>query len=186
MTKNPLMSLDQSAHCNQIELRLKGGVAQGQCLTGGKIKLHSEILVDGKHLDEPHFIDLPMLVQSLHESGRFDIFTCGCGVGPCAGIVDGIEVQHASGLVRWLFRRPLAADSLLDPELSEWEKTAVPVSLTFDRTQMVSAIETYLDTVRTLVGDESSKFGWPVYGLSVQDVLKIDPRKPFYAIRNED
>ncbi len=90
------------------------------------------------------------------------------------------------GLFSWSFRRPLAADSLLDPELSEWENTAVPVTLTFDRTQMVSAIETYLDTVRTLVGDESSKFGWPVYGLSVQDVLKIDPRKPFYAIRNED
>ena len=67
MTKNPLMSLDQSAHCNQIELRLKGGVAQGQCLTGGKIKLHSEIWVDGKHLDEPHLIDLPMLVESLYE-----------------------------------------------------------------------------------------------------------------------
>lgn len=46
---------------------------------------------------------------------------------------------------------------------------------------MVSAIETYLDTVRTLVGDESSKFGWPVYGLSVRDVLKIDPQKPFYG-----
>ena len=186
MTKNPLMSLDQSAHCNQIELRLKGGVAQGQCLTGGKIKLHSEIWVDGKHLDEPHFIDLPMLVQSLYEQRRFDIFTCGCGVGMCAGIVDGIKVQHESGLVHWSFRRPLAADSLLDPELSEWENTTVPVTLTFDRTQVLSAIETYLDTVRTLVGDESSKFGWPVYGLSVQDVLKIDPRKPFYAIRNED
>ena len=64
--------------------------------------------------------------------------------------------------------------------------TTVPVTLTFDRTQVLSAIETYLDTVRTLVGDESSKFGWPVYGLSVQDVLKIDPQKPFYEIRSED
>ena len=60
------------------------------------------------------------------------------------------------------------------------------MTLTFDRTQVLSAIETYLDTVRTLVGDESSKFGWPVYGLSVQDVLKIDPQKPFYEIRSED
>ena len=51
---------------------------------------------------------------------------------------------------------------------------------------MVSGIETYLDTVGPLVGNESSTFGWPVYGLCVQDVLKIDPRKPFYAIRNED
>ena len=184
MPKNPPLPLDRGAHCNQIELRLKDGVAQGQHLTGGQIMLHSEIWVDGKHLDEPHFIDLPMLVQSLYEQRRFDIFTCGCGVGMCAGIVDGIEVQHASGLVRWSFRRPLAADFLLDPELTEWEKTAVPVSLTFDRAQMVNAIETYLDTVRALVGEESSKFDWPVRGLSVQDVLKIDPNKPFYAIRD--
>ena len=186
MQKNPPMSLDRSAHCNRIELRLKDGVAQGQCLTGGKIMLHSEIWVDGKHLDEPHFIDLPMLVQSLYEPRQFDIFTCGCGVGMCAGIVDGIKVQHESGLVHWSFRRPLAADSLLDPELSEWEKTAGPVTLTFDRTQMVSAIETYLDTLGALVGEESSKFGWPVYGLTVQDVLKIDPQKPFYEILSED
>ncbi len=186
MPKNPPMPLDRGAHCNQIELRLKDGVTQGQCLTGGKIMLHSEIWVDGKHLDEPHFIDLPMLMQSLHESGRFDIFTCGCGVGACAGIVDGIEVQHASGLVRWFFRRPLAADSLLDPELSEWEKMAVPVSLTFDRAQMVNAIQIYLDTVRKLVGEESSKFGWPVHGTSIRYVLKIDPNHPFSEIRGED
>ena len=111
MSKNLPMSLDQNAHCNQIELRLKDGVAQGQCLTGGKIMLHSEIWVDGKHLDEPHFIDLPMLVQSLYEQRRFDIFTCECGVGMCAGIVDGIEVKHESGLVHWSFRRPLAAST---------------------------------------------------------------------------
>ncbi len=186
MSKNLPMSLDQNAHCNQIELRLKDGVAQGQCLTGGKIMLHSEIWVDGKHLDEPHFIDLPMLVQSLYEQRRFDIFTCGCGVGGCAGIVDGIEVKHESGLVHWSFRRPLAADFLLDPELNEWEKTAVPVTLTFERTQMVSAIETYLDTVRTLVGEDSSKFDWPVHGTSIRYVLNIDPNHPFSEIRGGD
>ena len=168
--------------CNCFELRLQDGVAQGRHTTDGKITLHTEIWVDGQHLDEPHFIDLPLLVQSLHVQGWHEIFTCGCGVAACPGIVDGIHVTHDAGLVRWSFRRPQSAANLLDPALDEWEKTAVPVDLTFERTQMLNAIQAYLDAVRALVGDEPGKFDWPVCGLSVQSVLKIDPRQPFYEI----
>jgi hypothetical protein len=63
--------------------------------TIAKTGLGLEIWVDGQHIDEPHPIDLLLLVQSLHESGWFEIFTCGCGVGGCAGIVDGIQVTHS-------------------------------------------------------------------------------------------
>lgn len=167
---------------NHFELRLEDGVAQGKHLTDGKITLYSEIWVDGQYLDEPHFIDLPLLVQSLHVQGWHDIFTCGCGAAGCAGIVDGIQVTHDAGLVRWSFRRPLAADNLMNPALSEWEKTAVPVVLTFDRAQMLNAIQAYLDAVRALVGEDPGRFDWPVCDLSVQRVLKIDPNKPFYDI----
>ena len=97
--------------------------------------LFSEIWVDGQHLDEPHPIDLPLLVQSLHVPGCYEIFPC---------------------------------------------KTAKQVTLTFDRAQMVHAVQACLETVRALVGDDPGKGDWPVYGLSVQDVLKIDPNKPFY------
>jgi len=172
--------------CNQFELRLADGVSEGKNLTDGTITLDSEIWVDGQHLDEPHFIDLPLLVQSLHVQGQYEIFTCGRGVGGCAGIVDGIQVTHEAGLIRWSFRRPQSAGNLLDPALSEWEKTAVPVALTFERAQMLSAIQTYLDRVRALVGNRLHRFGWPVHGLSVQDVLKIDPNRPLYEIRDEE
>ncbi len=185
MPDNPQLSLDLDKSCNHFELRLKDGVAQRLDSSDKEIMLLSEIWVDGRHLDEPHFIDLPMLVQSLYEQRWFDIFTCGCGVGMCAGIVDGIQVTHDAGLVRWSFRRPLAADNLLDPELSEWEKTAVPVVLTFDRTQMVKAIEDYLDAVRALVGAEPNRFAWPVCGTSIRYVLNIDPNHPFSEIRGE-
>jgi hypothetical protein len=186
MSENPQLSLDLNKSCNHFELRLEDGVAQGKHLAGGKITLYSEIWVDGHHIDEPHFIDLPILVQSLYEQRWFDIFTCECGVGMCAGIVDGIQITRDAGLVRWSFRRPLAADNLLDPELSEWEKTAVPVVMVFERTQMVKAIEDYLDAIRTLVCAEPSRFEWPVHGLSVSDVVKIDPNKPFYDIEGGD
>ena len=186
MPENPQLSLDLNKPCNHFELRLEDGVAQGKHLTGRKITLYSEIWVDGNHIDEPHFIDLALLVQSLHEQRWFEIFTCGCGVGGCAGIVDGIQVTHRTGLVQWSFRRPQSAGNLLDPALSEWEKTAVPVVLVFERTQMVKAIEDYLDAIRSLVRAEPSRFEWPVHGLSVSDVVKIDPNKPFYDIEGGD
>ncbi len=168
--------------CNRFELRLEEGVAQGNTLSEGKIVLWSEIWIDGQHLDEPHPIDLPLLVQSLHAPGWYEIFTCGCGIGGCAGIVEGIHVTHDAGSVRWFFRRPQSAGSLIDPALSEWEKTATPVTLTFDCAQMVNAIHVYLDAVRAVVRDDPGKFSWPVCGLSVQNMLKIDPNQPFYDI----
>ena len=170
---------------NFFELRLTSWPYEQRLTFAGSIAktgLGLEIWVDGQHIDEPHPIDLLLLVQSLHESGWFEIFTCGCGVGGCAGIVDGIQVTHNTGLVQWSFRRPQSAANLLGPALSEWEKTAVPVVLTFERAQMVKAIDDYLDAVRALVGVEPSKFEWPVHGLFVQDVVNIDVSKPFYDI----
>lgn len=166
--------------CNRFELRLEEGVAQGKTLSDGKIVLFSEIWVDGQHLDEPHPIDLPLLVQSLHVPGFYEIFTCNCGAAGCAGIVEGIEVTHDADLVHWSLRRPQSVSTLNLPSFSAWEKTAKQVTLTFDRAQMVHAVQAYLETVLALVGDEPGKGDWPVYGLSVQDVLKIDPNKPFY------
>ena len=170
---------------NFFELRLTSWPYEQRLTVGGTIAktgLDLEIWVDGQHIDEPHPIDLLLLVQSLHESGWFEIFTCGCGVGGCAGIVDGIQVTHNTGLVQWSFRRPQSAANLLGPALSEWEKTAVPVVLTFEWTQMVNAIQDYLDAIRSLVRAEPSRFEWPVHGLSVSDVVKIDPNKPFNDI----
>ena len=83
---------------------------------------------------------------------------------------------------RWFFRRPQSAGSLIDPALSEWEKTAKPVTLTFERTQMLNAVGAYLEMIRTTVANDAVKFCWPVYGLSVQDVLKMNPNQPFYEI----
>lgn len=165
---------------NRFELRLVERCADEVCEIRGQISLDAEIWVDGVLLDEPHFIDLPMLVQSLHESRWFDIFTCGCGVGMCAGIVDGIQVTHRGGLVDWSFRRPQSAGNLLDPALSEWEKTAVPVSFTFDKAQMLAAIEAFLDVVRAEVGTQPERFSWPVHGFTIADLLRLDPTKPYF------
>lgn len=129
-------SISDPAMACIFELRLKEGVVEGKYCVSGKNTLHSEILVHGKRLDEPHFIDLPLLVQSMHEQRWFDIFTCGSGAAGCAGIVDGIKVIHDKGLLRWSFRQPLAAANLWDElVLEEWEKTAVPIIFTLNETK---------------------------------------------------
>lgn len=165
---------------NRFELRLKDGVSEGKDLTNGKVMLHSEIWVDGKFLDEPHFIDLPKLIDSIYAEGWCDIFTCSCGVGMCAGIVDGIHVTHHDNLIRWSFRRPQSAGDLLDPAVSEWEKLAIPIELNFDRSQMLSAIQAFLDKARSVIGSEPQRFAWPVHGFDVCALLSIDPSEPYY------
>lgn len=168
------------AAINRFELRLAQGADDGARRIRGQITLYAEIRVDGELLDEPHFIDLPQLVHSLHAAGWYEIYTCGCGVGGCAGIVEGIHVTHCDGLIKWSFRRPQSAGSLLDPDLSEWERTAVPVSLTFDKTQMLAAIQAFLETVRALVGNKPERFEWPVHGFYVEDLLHLDPTRPYF------
>lgn len=165
---------------NRFELRLKDGVAEGKSLCDGAISLDTEIWIDGNHLDEPHSIDLPLLIDSCHIERWYGIFTCGCGNAGCAGIVDGIHVTHqkAEDLIRWSLRLPQSAGSLVDPDLSHWEKTAIPVDFAFDRTQMINAINTFLDEVRSLVGAHPERFSYPIHGHAVQDILTLDPDHP--------
>jgi hypothetical protein len=166
---------------NRFELRLKDGVSEGKHLTNGKIMLHSEIWVDGKFLDEPHFINLPVLIDSLYVDGWCYIFTCSCGEEGCAGIIDGIHVTHHDNLTRLVLRRPQSAGNLLEPAVSAWEQSATPVELIFERSQMLNAIQAFLDKARSLIGSEPQRFDWPVYGFDVCALLSIDPRKPYYS-----
>lgn len=165
---------------NRFELKLADRCADEVCEIRGQISLDAQFWVDGELLDEPHCIDLPQLVHSLHVAGWYEIYTCGCGVGGCAGIVEGIHVTHREGWIDWSFRRPQSAGNLLDPALSEWERTAVPVSFTFDRAQMLAAIEAFLDAVRAEVGTKPERFRWPVHGFYIADLLQLDPTKPYF------
>lgn len=144
--------------------------------------LITRIWVDGAHLDEPHPIHLPLLIQSLHEPGAYDIFTCDCGEGGCAGIFEGIHVMHEGELVHWDFRRP-QSEGLIEPSMGEWRDIATPVQLTFRRSQMMHAVQHYLGDIRAIAGDNPEAFGWPVAAISVRTILGIDPTKPYYGGR---
>lgn len=168
--------------CDVFGLQLKVGDSPSH---EGAKQLYAEIWINGQHIDEPHFLDLPLVVQSLHEEGWFEIFTCSCGFGSCAGIVNGIRVIHDRQYIHWYFRRPQAADNCFEEEAWErWQSTAVPVAFTFERNQMLVAIKVYLGLIRKIVANDPSLFDWPVCGLTVEEVLEIDPEKPFYPLED--
>lgn len=144
--------------------------------------LITRIWVDGAHLDEPHPIHLPLLIQSLHEPGAYDIFTCDCGEGGCAGIFEGIHVTHEGELVHWDFRRPQSAEQI-GPDMDAWWDIATPVHLTFRRSQMMNAVQSYLGEIRAIAGDNPDAFDWPVAAISVRTIMGIDPTKPYYGGR---
>ncbi len=157
--------------CNEFELRLDAGFDARKRLTDGKITLHTGIWIDGHHLDEPHVIDFRALVRSLHAEGWHEIFTCECGDAGCAGIADGIRVTHKSGMIQWSLCRPQRSARFRSPVVK-------PVVFVFDHAQMLNAVLTYLEAVRSRVGSHPNEFAWPVYGLNVEDVLRIDPTAP--------
>jgi hypothetical protein len=145
----------------------------------GQVSLFPEIWIDGQHLDEPHPIDLPLLVQSLHESSSYDIFTCNCGNALCAGIPEGVEVRHNGVGIRWSLKRPQSAGSLVDPAYSDWEKSSVSVEYTFLRGQMIQAVDACLDRMRTLVLANSNGYYWPVYRFDAPTLMLIEAGHPF-------
>lgn len=51
-----------------------------------------------------HHVSLGDLARSAAESGELEIFTCSCGMAPCAGIWRGVQVVHEDGLVVWRIR----------------------------------------------------------------------------------
>lgn len=170
------------ASVNQFELRVHVANPSRDIGTPVEPYLITEIWIDGAHLDEPHPIHLPLLIQSLHEPGAYDIFTCDCGEAGCAGIFEGIHVTHEGELVRWDFRRP-QSEELIEPSMGAWRDTATPVHLTFRRSQMIHAVQHYLGSIRAIAGDNPDAFGWPVAAISVRTIMGIDPMKPYYGGR---
>lgn len=50
--------------------------------------------------------DWGQLIQSIHGSGEFEIFTCTCGYAGCAGIWEGVQVRQVGPNVIWHVTQP--------------------------------------------------------------------------------
>lgn len=123
---------------NTFELKI---IATGGASAAPR-KIAQEIWIDGVHLDEPHAVDVCELVRSLFRPGEFFFFTCGCGEPGCAGIWDGIQVRQLPGRILWRFRRPVRTPEFLtNDEYAQWKLKAPLVDFTFDRDQVLAAMD---------------------------------------------
>ena len=63
----------------------------------GEFSFPAEIWIDERRMVKEHAIGFFDLLRSIHEPiERYlsNIFTCGCGISICAGIMDGVSVTH--------------------------------------------------------------------------------------------
>lgn len=80
---------------------LKTDDEEGTALLVPELKINDELLTD-------FVVDTPELVKSISASGEYFIFTCGCGDSGCAGIDNGIIVDHKNEVVKWLIPDPIS------------------------------------------------------------------------------
>ncbi len=145
---------------NQIELTLRSDLSGAGF--GDEYCLFDQIAVDGVAIDEGHAVSPWELVGNLYVPGASEIFTCGCGHAGCAGIHGGVLVRHAPGIIRWRYRTPMSDAHFAEPEgkdsehdnrYERWRRESQWREFSFDRAQMVGAIEAALCGVRRKLAD---------------------------------
>lgn len=115
----------------------------------GIFSFGTEIWIDGQRMESEHAIDFFDLLRSVHEPierYRSNIFTCGCGVSSCAGIIDGVSVTHHGRYVFWTFRTPLKGGWGKHAE-ADWVRESNPKRLRFLRSQLLSQCVVFLRTI---------------------------------------
>jgi len=97
-----------------------------------ELSLSCELKVNDVFLHPELSVDLRALAKSSQCSGEFDIFTCGCGIAGCAGIFEGIRVEHLPEAVVWDFKEPLSERGYFHLSDDDWAGIRKPVRLSFD------------------------------------------------------
>lgn len=124
----------------------------------------------------PAQIDLTSLVKSCQWSGELDIFTCSCGSPGCAGIFQGIEVEHAHDAITWRCLKPLSVNG----DLQEiWAHGAATLEhFTFSPDQYIDAIDSGIKRIKSLAVSAMRPVEFPVLGVELEQVLTLQTR-PF-------
>ena len=163
--KNHLNRLARSEHerVSQLDVRFVLRSA------GGQIRVASpQLLVDGEPIPERLPVDLRALVRALAGRGRFDVFTCGCGSAPCAGVEEGVSVTRRPGRIGWDYRLPQSSDGFGSPQA--WRSASTRHHHVFDPQQAIAAVRSaLLEADRTHPEDVE----YPPYGFERDDIRQL-------------
>jgi hypothetical protein len=137
------------------QLQDSSGAAIYKPSINGFFEFGAEVWVDGARIEGKHSVDIFSLLRSVHEPLKryqSNIFTCGCGVAGCAGIIDGVVVTHQGRFVFWNFRTPLNGGWGRHSE-ADWVRDSKPMRLRFLRSQLIRECKSLLAFAKNASGN---------------------------------
>ena len=140
---------------------------------GQSLHLKSSLEINGRPFHTEFVLDISELAKSCQSSGEFFIFTCGCGYPACAGILDGIQIEHLIEAVVWRFYEPMKDD--LDISDEEWEAMKQPIELRFDPEDYLSTIIAAIKEMKVLVVSSDQPVDLPIYDFTLEQLFAIEP-----------
>ena len=69
----------------------------------------------------------------------------------CAGIEDGIQIEHLPNAVVWRFNEPISDKEYDDLSDEEWEAMKQPIGFRFDPVEYLSTIIVGIQKIKMLV-----------------------------------
>jgi hypothetical protein len=139
--------------------------------------LYIEIIlkIDGNDFHPELVINPIALARSCQSSGELYIFTCGCGEPICAGIDEGLHIEHTLDAVIWRFYEPISGTDHEDLTDEEWEAIKRPVEYMFDPEQYLESIISGLYAMKELAVSSPQPIEFAIYGLDVAGILALEP-----------
>ncbi len=101
--------------------------------------------------------------------------TCSSGEPGCAGIFDGIQIEHLTDAVVWRFNEPLSDKDYPDLSDEEWEAIKQPIELRFDPEDYLSTIIAGIKEIKVLVVSSDQPVELPIQDFTLEQLLALEP-----------
>ena len=139
------------------------------------LHLKSGLEINGRPFHSEFVLDVSELAKSCQSSGEFFILTCSCGESGCAGIFDGIQIEHLTDAVVWRFNEPLSDKDYPDLSDEEWEALKQPIEFRFDPEDYLSTIIAGIKEIKVLMVSSDQPVELPIYGFKLEQLLALEP-----------
>jgi hypothetical protein len=133
------------------------------------------VLINGENIAPENPIDLRDLAKSCQLSGEFFIVTCQCGNADCAGIDDGIRVEHRPDRITWEIPDPLSFRNLTDEEKKKHYSNRTYRRFSFDPAAYLAAVQEGLREARRLLFGELQPVECSPASFHPGHLLNLDP-----------
>lgn len=160
----------------ELKISLRGPCKQDDELVPQVFLITQSILINGENISPKTPVDLKQLVKSSQLSGEFFIFTCGCGHAGCAGIEEGIKVNHLVDGIVWEVPDPIVVPQLIDGISNHQTIQSKFRRYTFDPSAYLAAIENGLREAKRLLFGKKQPVEFSPYGFNPEDLIELDPR----------